>query len=142
MAKKDLIDALDDPSAQIRKSGGELNKIFWKTIAHYNIGVRQMYDGLRAFVNDPVNCEQTTNRRTEMRNNIITRITKSNLTWFYLMRALRAIEITRIELDIRCYRRNDKRPVAFSHNIDLHPVTPNTDGEGSDETTDDEADGV
>lgn len=142
MAKKDLIDALDDPKAQIRKSGGELNKIFWKIIAQYNIGVRQMYDGLRAFVSDPINCEQTTNRRTEMRNNIITRITKSNLTWFYLMRALRAIEITRIELDIRCYRRNDKRPVSFSHNIDLHPVTHNTDGEGSDETADDEAGGV
>ena len=142
MAKKDLIDALDDPNAQIKKSSGELNKIFWKIITHYNIGVRQMYDGLRAYVSDPLNCEQTTNRRTEMRNNIITRITKSNLTWFYLMRALRAIEITRIELDIRCYRRKDRKPISFSHNIDLHPVMPNTDGEDSDETTDDETDGV
>ena len=141
MAKKDLIDALDNPGAQIKKCSGELNKIFWKVVTHYNIGVRQVYDGIRNYVSDPINCEQTTNRRTEMRNNIIARITEDNITWFYLMRALRALQITRIELRIKLYRKGDKDTVEFTHDINLHHVTT-YEGENTDDSTIDGAESV
>lgn len=141
MAKKDLLDALADPERQISKSKGELNKIFWRVIDFYNIGARQMYDGLRNYVNDPMNCEQTTNRRTEERNNLISAMVRPSMTMYTWMRALKAIQIYRVEMDLRFYRGKERRKIEFSHTIDLHTVS-DTDEAKEDGTTEDESGSV
>lgn len=140
MAKKDLLDALNDPERQISKSKGELNKIFWRIVDAYNIGARQMYEGLRAYVNDPMNCEQTTNRRTEERNNLISAMIRPSMTMFTWIRALKAIGAVRIEMDIRVFRGRERKKIEFTHVINLHTVS-DTDEDYSDEQANDEKPG-
>lgn len=127
MAKKELLDALADPERQVRKSKGELNKIFWTAIIFYGVNARQLYEGLRRYVNNPANCEQTTNRRTEERNNLISAILRPSMTMYTWIRALKAIEITRVEIDLRFFRGPEKRKIEFSHVIDLHTVSETDD---------------
>lgn len=138
MAKKDLLDALDNPERQISRSKGELNKIFWRVVDFYNINARQMYDGLRQYVSDPMNCEQTTNRRTEERNNLISAMVRPSMTMYTWLRALKAIQIYRVEMDLKFYRGKEKRVIEFSHTIDLHTVS-DTDEANNDGITKDES---
>lgn len=136
MAKKDIIVALENPKRQFHSSKGELNKVFWKLIIHYNIGLKSLYEGIMQYVSDPRNCEQTTARRTETRNNLISTIMRDNLTWRYFIRALKAIQITRIEFNIRAYRGKSKVVADIYHEINLHTVI-DTDEDVSDEQSDD-----
>lgn len=136
MAKKDIIDALENPRRQLHMAKGELNKVFWKFIMHYNIGPKALYEGIMHYVSDPRNCEQTTARRTETRNNLIATIMRPNLTWRYFIRALKAIQVTRIEISIRAYRGKSKLVADIVHEVDLYTVI-DTDEDDDDESSDD-----
>lgn len=101
MSKKKIQIALEDPITQAKKSEGLLGKLFWGVISQYNFTYARWNHTFDKYVRDPLNVpEQTTNRRNECRNNLVSALTGRNPSWLQFLRGLKAVDVRRIRVTI------------------------------------------
>ena len=105
MSKKKIQIALEDPISQAKKSEGLLGKLFWGIVSSYNFTYVKWNYTFDKYVRDPFNVpEQTTHRRNEHRNNLVSALTGRNPSWLQFLRGLKAIDIRRIRITFETWQ--------------------------------------
>lgn len=111
MSKKKIQVALEDPIAQAKKSEGLLGKLFWGIVSNYTFTYVKWTHTFDKYVRSPFNVpEQTTNRRNEHRNNLVSALTGRNPSWLQFLRGLKAIDVRKIRITFETWQGPNMTP--------------------------------
>lgn len=129
MAKNKLTKILTAPDKDIKKTfgaNGVLSRLFRQMLLDLNVGPSRFGSLLQDYILDPRNGVPNNKKdQTSMRGNLTKEFSRPQMTWKVFCKALRFLQITKIEFVIKAHHRHGKTTIHStvvdfgSHMIDL-----------------------
>lgn len=115
MAKNKLTRILTAPDKDIKKThgaNGVLSRLFRQMLLDLNIGPSRFGSLLQEYILDPRNGVPNNKKdQTSMRGNLTKEFSRPQMTWKVFCKALRFLQITKIEFVIKAYHRTGRSTI-------------------------------
>lgn len=112
MAKNKLTEILTSPDKLMKKTSGPngiLSRLFRQILLDLNIGPARFASLLQDYINDVRNCIPDNRKdRTSSRGNMTKEFSRPQMTWRVFCKALRFLQIKKIEFVIKAHHANGK----------------------------------